>query len=121
MKHAPGDTDRNRIVIAIDGPAASGKGTLAERLADHFCLPYLETGLLYRAVGLAILSRSGDPADEAAAVQTAEALDLTDIDKVETHSEAAGNAASRGIAAPRVGDRISVLTRSLECQILQNA
>ena len=82
------------MIIAIDGPAASGKGTLAKRLADHFGLHHLETGLLYRATGLAVLNAGGNPADERDAVQAAEALDLSVIDTPAARSEAAGNAAS---------------------------
>ena len=52
-------------VIAIDGPAAAGKGTLARRIAATFGLPYLDTGLLYRAVGRRVLDAGGDPADAA--------------------------------------------------------
>ena len=62
------------VTIAIDGPAASGKGTLARRLAAHFGLPYLDTGLLYRAVGRGVLDAGGDPADPHAAAAAALAL-----------------------------------------------
>jgi cytidylate kinase len=84
------------VIIAVDGPAASGKGTLAAGLARHYRLPHLDTGLLYRAVGLAV----GDWADteefEARAVAAARALDaghLHDRDKLQ--SAEAGNLASR--------------------------
>ena len=66
--------DKRPLVIAIDGPAAAGKGTLARRLAAHFGLPYLDTGLLYRAVGRRVLDAGGDPADAAAAEAAARAL-----------------------------------------------
>ncbi len=52
-----------RRIIAIDGPAAAGKGTLARRLAAHLGLPYLDTGLLYRAVGRRVLDAGEDPSD----------------------------------------------------------
>ena len=52
------------MIVAIDGPAASGKGTLARRLAARFGLDYLDTGSLYRAVGLTVLNAGADPADE---------------------------------------------------------
>ncbi len=55
-----------RLVIAIDGPSASGKGTLAKRLAGHFGLPHLDTGMLYRAVGWIALKTGQFPADVAA-------------------------------------------------------
>jgi cytidylate kinase len=61
-------------VIAIDGPAASGKGTLARSLADRLGFAYLDTGKLYRAAGLAVLGEHGDPADDRSAVLAAEAL-----------------------------------------------
>lgn len=61
-------------VVAIDGPAASGKGTLARRIAAHFNLAWLDTGLLYRAVGLGVLRAGGTPADTALATAVAEAL-----------------------------------------------
>ena len=57
-----------RVIIAVDGPAASGKGTVARALAEHFALPHLDTGLLYRATGLAVLRHGGDPESEADAV-----------------------------------------------------
>ena len=63
------------MLIAIDGPAAAGKGTLAERLAAHYGLPYLDTGLLYRAVGKAMAEAGLDPDDAAAAAGVAAALD----------------------------------------------
>ena len=52
------------MIIAVDGPAASGKGTIAKALARHYGLPHLDTGLLYRAVGIAVLRAGGDPSDE---------------------------------------------------------
>jgi cytidylate kinase len=56
------------VIIAVDGPAASGKGTIARALAAHYGLPHLDTGLLYRAVGLGVLRAGGDPADAATAL-----------------------------------------------------
>jgi cytidylate kinase len=90
------------MILAVDGPAASGKGTLAQRLAGHFGLPYLETGLLYRAVGLAVLRAGGDPSAEADAARAAESLDLALVDDPEARSEAAGNAASQASGFPAV-------------------
>jgi len=63
------------LIIAIDGPSASGKGTLARRLAAHYGFAHLDTGLLYRAVGLAMLQAGGDPANAALAEQAAQKLD----------------------------------------------
>ena len=82
------------MIIAVDGPTASGKGTIARRLAAHYGLKRLDTGSLYRAVGLAVLDAGGDPADEKAAVAAAEALDLQTIDEHRIRSAAAGAAAS---------------------------
>jgi len=64
-------------VIAIDGTFASGKGTLGKRLADHYGLPYLDTGKLYRAVGYAVLQAGDDPSDEDKAARAAKAIDVT--------------------------------------------
>ena len=63
------------MIITIDGPAASGKGTLARHIAAHLGYAHLDTGKLYRAVGLAVLTAGGDPADPAAATAAARALD----------------------------------------------
>jgi cytidylate kinase len=82
------------MIIAVDGPTASGKGTIAMRLAAHYRLKRLDTGSLYRAVGLAVLDAGGDPADEQAAVAAAEKLDLAAIDERRIRSAAAGAAAS---------------------------
>jgi len=83
------------MIIAIDGPTASGKGTVAAGVARHYGLKRLDTGALYRAVGLAVLDAGGDPADEAAAVAAAEALDLAAIDEHRIRSSAVGLAASK--------------------------
>lgn len=89
-------TDKSRMmIIAIDGPTASGKGTVAAGVARHFELKRLDTGALYRAVGLAVLDAGGDPADERAAVAAAEALDLATIDEHRIRSSAVGLAASK--------------------------
>jgi cytidylate kinase len=90
------------MIIAVDGPTASGKGTIAAGLARHYGLKRLDTGSLYRAVGLAVLDAGGDPADEAAAVKAAEALDLGAIDEYRIRSSQAGLAASKVAALPAV-------------------
>ena len=69
------------MIIAIDGPAASGKGTLARRIARHFGLPHLDTGLLYRATARALLDEGRDLSDVAAAVAAARGLALIDFDE----------------------------------------
>jgi cytidylate kinase len=90
------------MIIAVDGPTASGKGTIAKRLAERYGLKRLDTGSLYRAVGLAVLDAGGDPADETAAVAAAERLDLSAIDEDRIRASAVGLAASQVAAIPAV-------------------
>lgn len=90
------------LVIAIDGPAASGKGTLAKRLADHYRLPHLDTGLLYRAVALAMIDAGLSLDDSEAASQAAHALDVDSLDDPRLRDRAMGEAASRISAVPEV-------------------
>ena len=90
------------MIIAVDGPTASGKGTVAKTLAEHYGLKRLDTGSLYRAVGLAVLDSGGDPSDVKAAVAAAEALDLGAIDESRIRSSAAGLAASKVAVIPEV-------------------
>lgn len=90
------------MIIALDGPAASGKGTLARRLAEAFNLAYLDTGSLYRATGVATLRAGGDPAKEEDAVKAAKALDLTQFSPSDLRSEEAGVAASKVAFIPAV-------------------
>lgn len=90
------------MIIAVDGPTASGKGTIAAGVAKHFGLKRLDTGSLYRAVGLAVLDAGGDPGDELAAVRAAEALDLSAIDEHRIRSSSAGLAASKVAVLPGV-------------------
>ena len=68
------------MIIAVDGPAASGKGTLAAGLARHYGLPHLDTGLLYRAVGRAVAELDGMPGFEAAAIAAARSIDTGHLD-----------------------------------------
>ena len=83
------------FVIAVDGPAASGKGTIAVRLGSLYGYPVLDTGLLYRAVGVRVLKAGGDLGDEAAATAAARALDPAELDDPEVRTRGAGEAASR--------------------------
>jgi cytidylate kinase len=83
-------------IIAIDGPSAAGKGTLARRLAAHFGLPHLDTGLLYRAVGLKA-EQTGRPPEEVAA-----GLEPADLGNPELRTDVAGQAASKVAALPEV-------------------
>ena len=90
------------MIIAIDGPAASGKGTLARRLAGHYGLRHLDTGVIYRAVAYALISRSVDLHDEAAAVRAAQTLDIRTFDDPALRSHQVGSAASIVSAVPQV-------------------
>ncbi len=90
------------FVIAVDGAAASGKGTLAALLAAEHGLPHLDTGLLYRAVGHAVLAAGEDPADPAAAMRAAESLDLAALSDPALQAALAGEAASQVAAHPGV-------------------
>jgi len=83
------------FVIAVDGPAASGKGTIAVRLGALYGFPVLDTGLLYRAVGVGLLARGGDLDSEAAAAAVARGLDLSHLEDPALRTRAAGEAASR--------------------------
>ncbi|MBC8239303.1 MAG: (d)CMP kinase, partial [Alphaproteobacteria bacterium] len=81
------------MIIAIDGPAGAGKGTLANRLAEHFGLAKLDTGLLYRAVGMKVVRAGGDPEDEALATTMAQSLTSDDMEADDLRTEQAGSAA----------------------------
>ena len=82
------------MIIAVDGPTASGKGTIAQSLATHYGLKRLDTGALYRAVGLAVVDAGADPGDGEAAVAAAKRIDLEAIDEHRIRSSVAGLAAS---------------------------
>jgi len=100
----PGETGRDVdvAVIAIDGPAASGKGTLGKKLAAHFGLRHLDTGLLYRAVAKALMD-AGEPLNDAAkAAAAARALDPSRFDEAALKTPAVGEAASIVSAFPEV-------------------
>jgi cytidylate kinase len=90
------------LVIAIDGPAAAGKGTLAKRLAAHFGLPHLDTGLLYRATGRRVLDAGGDPADPATATAAARALHPKDFGRPDLRGPEADAAAAAVASIPAV-------------------
>lgn len=90
------------LIIAIDGPAASGKGTLARRIADYYHLPHLDTGLTYRAVARALLDRGLPLDDEAIAADAARKVDLSSLDKHALSAHEVGDAASRIAVFPQV-------------------
>jgi CMP/dCMP kinase len=90
------------LIIAIDGPAASGKGTIARRLAKHYGLPHLDTGLLYRATAADLLQADKDLHDVEAAVAAARGLGLTEFDEMALRGARMGEAASVVAAIPEV-------------------
>lgn len=90
------------MIIAIDGPAAAGKGTLARRLADHFGLAHLDTGTLYRATAARVLKDGGDPDDPEIARGAAESLASADLNAPNLRDQSVGAAASRVAAHPEV-------------------
>ncbi|WP_428032213.1 (d)CMP kinase [Ancylobacter sp.] len=104
------------MIIAIDGPAASGKGTIARRLAAHYRLPHLDTGLLYRAVGAKALAEHVDFDDEAALAVLAGGLDLGACDPETLKSGAVGEAASRVAAVPDVRAKLLRLQKDFAAQ-----
>ena len=97
------------MIIAVDGPAASGKGTIARALAREYGLPHLDTGKLYRAVGLAVRLAGGDPADAALAERHARRLDPVLLDEPDLMSSA--NAESASIVSAHPGVRAALLDR----------
>jgi cytidylate kinase len=100
------------IVIAVDGTAASGKGTLAKRLAHHFGFAHMDSGALYRLTALAVLSRGGDPAHEADAVRGAGSIDLARAGDPAIRSDVVGRAASQVAAIPAVRAALHDFQRS---------
>jgi len=94
------------MIIAIDGPAASGKGTIARRLADHFGLRHLDTGLLYRAVAKGLLDRNQVLDDRERAVAVARTLEPARFDPAVLKTHAIGEAASIVAAIPEVRDAL---------------
>jgi cytidylate kinase len=89
------------MIVAVDGPAASGKGTIAKALARHYGLPHMDTGLLYRAVALNLLRWDGDPESEFSALRACDFAQM-DFADPELKSEAVGGIASRISAYPLV-------------------
>jgi CMP/dCMP kinase len=93
------------LVIAVDGPAASGKGTIARALARHYGLPHMDTGLLYRAVALNLWRWGGDPGNEFEATRACDELNL-DADDPELRSEPVSKIASAISAYPAVREAL---------------
>ena len=103
------------LVIAVDGPAASGKGTIARALASHYGLPHMDTGLLYRAVALNLFRFGGDPGNELEAVRACD-LSAVSFEDDELRSEVIGSIASRISAYPAVRAHLLDRQRSFAAQ-----
>ncbi len=104
------------MIIAIDGPAAAGKGTLARRLANHFGFAYLDTGSLYRAVGLAVLRANQSPDNTEAAKAASASLDTSLFTDPALRAEATGTAASKVAAMPIVRANLLEFQRKFSYQ-----
>ena len=104
------------MIIAVDGPAASGKGTLATGLARHFGLPHLDTGLLYRAVGLAVGPDTGAPDFEARAIAIAQGLDAAHLDTSQLGTAEVAVLASRVARIPEVRAALRAFQRDFAAQ-----
>ncbi len=104
------------MIIAIDGTLASGKGTIARRLARWYGLAHMDTGRLYRATGVAALSRGVDFADPGALAEVALSLDLNDYDEDQLRTAEAGQAASKVAAVPAVRAALLELQRAFANQ-----
>jgi len=99
------------LVVAIDGPAASGKGTLARRIAEHFGFAHLDTGKLYRATAFGVLEKGGDPADPRVAAKAARNVDIGLLDDPRLNREAVAVAASLVGAVPAVRKALLAVQR----------
>ena len=110
-------TPEKPVIIAVDGPAASGKGTLARRIAAHFNYAYLDTGSLYRALAYDVLRRGGAPTDASAGLRAAKALNLAMLDDPDIlaalRTDAVGTAASVVAAQPNTRAAILQIQRDI--------
>lgn len=104
------------FVIAVDGPAASGKGTIAVKLGQLYGYPVLDSGLLYRAVGVRVLAEGGDLSDMAHATRVAQTLDPASLENPEVRTRAAGEAASRVAAYTPVREALRQFQRTFAAQ-----
>ncbi|HAT87553.1 MAG TPA: (d)CMP kinase [Rhizobiales bacterium] len=104
------------MIIAIDGPAASGKGTLSRQLAEHFNLPHLDTGLTFRAVGHALLDAGLPLDDEALASEMAQKVDLGKLDRDILSAHHIGEAASKVAVMPSVRKALLEAQRAFASQ-----
>ena len=108
------------MIITIDGPAAAGKGTLGRRLADHLGLAYLDSGKLYRAVGLKLLRQGLDPADAGAAARIARTVGIGDLDEAGLDDEATAQAATLVAAYPEVRQELLLVQRDFAAHPPEN-
>lgn len=104
------------MIIAIDGPAASGKGTLGKKLAAHYGLRHLDTGLIYRAVAKALLDAGLKPDDRPAAIAAAKALDPARFEEVALKGPRVGEAASLVSAIPEVRQALLAFQQDFAAQ-----
>ena len=102
------------MIITIDGPAAAGKGTLSQKLADKYCLAYFDTGMVYRAVGLQMILKNIDLSDVAAAEKEAEELTFSTMMALSQNREF--RSAQGGMAASVVSSYGGVRSRLLDMQ-----
>lgn len=100
------------MIITIDGPSASGKGTLAKRLAEYLGFAHLDTGALYRAVALSLIMQKKDPSDVAAAKAAAQNLDFDTLDNPDLRDEKTGKIASLVAALPEVRAELLAFQRN---------
>ena len=105
------------MIIAVDGPAAAGKGTIAKALAQHFGYHFLDTGTLYRRVGLVLLETSDDPRNVKAAVAIAQNLNSHPYSDLELRTEAVGAAASIVAVIPEVRTALLAYQRNFADQL----
>lgn len=104
------------MIIAVDGSSASGKGTISKRLAAWYGLPYMDTGRLYRATGMAALKAEAEFSDAASLAEIAATLDLNDFDEGELRSADAAQAASKVARVPEVRSALFELQRAFALQ-----
>jgi cytidylate kinase len=114
-QHASNDAGQQALVIAVDGPAASGKGTIARALASRFGLPHMDTGLLYRAVALNLLQTGGELDSEFAALRACDIAQI-DLSDPELKSETVGGIASRVSVYPAVRAALTDRQRAFASQ-----
>lgn len=104
-------TLRRSLIVAVDGPSAAGKGTLARAIASHYGLAYLDTGLLYRAVAARLVRGGHDPGDRTAAERAAQLIDLAELNSPELRDDTIAQAASKVAEIPEVRTALLGLQR----------